>query len=325
MRTKWNCSNCEMSSNRLYNVRRHIQRRHGGLGEPVSDDTLQYYKDINPQNYLFPIGYSHHNSLSFLTRKEKSDKKFSDVLEHQILQPLRKLVEYKNLISQLSNIQQQQRIVPNSGVCPSMPSTTFNSGEYNSNVSEHPRFEDDLEIVGYRGHICEKCTIINIDTIFRHNDGENGQIEITHTCNSKLLDDAQLKLDKDKTITDQHEKLPEIMKKKVNSWTENSAYLVAIEMPPYVGLNSCFEITPTDDSHWAVRAIKDKQTILNDEELSDFFCKVRNTTYASFKVIRSSSQQQESSSTSHYLMIITDNKIVLSFPLILQYIVDLSR
>jgi len=74
---------------------------------------------------------------------------------------------------------------------------------------------DDLEIVGYRGHICEKCTIINIDTIFRHNDGENGQIEITHTCNSKLLDDAQLKLDKDKTITDQHEKLPEIMKKKV--------------------------------------------------------------------------------------------------------------
>jgi hypothetical protein len=74
-----------------------------------------------------------------------------------------------------------------------------------------------------------------------------------------------------------------------------------------------------------VRAIKDKQTILNDEELSDFFCKVRNTTYASFKVIRSSSQQQESSSTSHYLMIITDNKINLSFELLLQYIADLSR
>jgi hypothetical protein len=107
MRTKWSCSNCQMSSDRHYNVRRHIQRRHGGIGEPVSDDTLQYYKDINPQNYFFPIGYSHHASLSFLTRKEKPRKNFSDVLEHQFLQPVRKVVEFKNLLSELSNIQQQ--------------------------------------------------------------------------------------------------------------------------------------------------------------------------------------------------------------------------
>jgi hypothetical protein len=69
------------------------------------------------------------------------------------------------------------------------------------------------------------------------------------------------------------------------------------------------------------------KTILNDEELSDFLCKVRNATYASFKVISPSSQQQQQqqeSSTCHYLMIIIDNKIKLSFELLLQYIADLS-
>jgi len=59
-------------------------------------------------------------------------------------------------------------------------------------------------------------------------------------------------------------------------------------------------------------------------------CKVRNATYASFKVISPSSQQQQQqqqqeSSTCHYLMIIIDNKIKLSFELLLQYIADLSQ
>jgi hypothetical protein len=70
---------------------------------------------------------------------------------------------------------------------------TFDRGESNNNLSEQSRFEDIddySEIIGYRGHVCEKCLIINIDTIFRHNDGENGQIETKHRCNSKLLIDA---------------------------------------------------------------------------------------------------------------------------------------
>jgi hypothetical protein len=98
MKTKnWNCPNCEMSSTRHGNVKRHIKRRHRTMDEPVSNDTMQYYKDMNPQNFRIPLAYSHHTSLSFLSRKEKPHKNFSDFLE-QILQPLRKVVEYKNLL-----------------------------------------------------------------------------------------------------------------------------------------------------------------------------------------------------------------------------------
>lgn len=136
---------------------------------------------------------------------------------------------------------------------------TYDSGESNNNLSEQPRFEGNYsEIVGYRGNVCEKCSIISVDAIFHHKDGESGQIETTHTCNSKRLDDAQLEPDKDKTINDLYEKLAEVMKRKVNSWTENSAYLLAIEMPPSVALNNTLEITPTDDSHWAAQASNQK-------------------------------------------------------------------
>ena len=318
-----------MASSRHWNLERHIQRRHGGMGEPIRYGTMQYYKDMNPKNFLFRFAYSSHTPLSSLTKEEKSHKNFSDVLEHQILQPLRKLVEYKNLISQLSNIQreQQQRILPSGD--PSTPSMTFDSSESRNNLSKESSLhnEDDLAIVGYRGHVCEKCSIISIDTIFRHTDGESGRIETKHPCNSKRLSDARVESDKNKIINDLYEKLPEVMKKKVNSWTENSAYLVAMEMPPNVALNNCFEINPTDDSHWALRAVKNTQTILNDEELSDFLCKVRDSTYAAFKVIAPSWQQrqQQESSTRPYLMIITDNGIDLSFELLLRYIADLSR
>ncbi|MBD0360163.1 MAG: hypothetical protein ICV56_05565, partial [Nitrososphaeraceae archaeon] len=273
-------------------------------------------------------------SLSSPTPKEKPHKNFSDFLEEQFLQPLRKVVEYKNLVSQLSTMQQQTGIMRgDGGIYPSMPSMTFDRSEYNDNLSGYCRFEDIddySEIVGFRSHVCEKCSIISIDTLFRHKAGESGQIKTTHTCNSKRLDDAQQEPNKDKTINDLYEKLPDVMKKKVNSWTENNAYLVAIEMPPNVDLNNCFEITPNNENHWAARAIKDKQTILTDEETSDFLCKVGNATYAAFKVIppylqEQQQQQQQESSTRCYLMIITDNKINLSFELLLQYIADLSR
>jgi hypothetical protein len=325
-----------MSSSRHWNVKRHIKRRHRTMGEPVSYDTMQYYKDITPQNFRFPLAYSHHTSLSFPTPKEKPHKSFSDFLEDQILQPLRKVVEYKNLLGQLSTIQQQQGMILGGDRIqyPSMPFMTLDTEEFNNNLSEEESSLDngnDSQTVGYRGHICEKCLVINIDTIFRHKDRESRQIETTHACNSKTLDDAQLEPNKDKTINDLYEKLPDVMKKKVNSWTENNAYLIAIEMPPNVDLNNCSEITPNNENHWAARAIKDKRTILNDEELSDFLSKARNATYAAFKVIppylqeQQQQQQQQESSTRCYLMIITDNKINLSFELLLQYIADLSR
>ena len=288
---------------------------------------------MEAQNFHSPFAYSH--NISTLIRKEKSYKKFSDVLEESIIPLLRMMVEYRSLISQLSTMQQQQkRMMPDgSGIYTSMASTTSGRAKSNTisrinDLSVYHKYNNDdyTQIVGYKSHICKRCLIINVDTIFRHKDRQREQIDKTHTCNFKRLKDAHMVPNKDKTIDYLDEKLPEIMKKKVNSWTKDSVYLAAIEMPPNVVLKNCFQITPNNENHWAVRAIKYKRTILKDDELSDLLHKIRHSTYAFFEVISSSlQQQQQESSTSRYLMIIADNKLDLSLELILQYVADLSR
>ena len=45
IKPKWNCPNCPMSSTRHWNVLRHINRWHAGLGRPVSNYARQYRTD----------------------------------------------------------------------------------------------------------------------------------------------------------------------------------------------------------------------------------------------------------------------------------------
>ena len=59
MKSKWNCSNCQMSSSRHYNVKRHILRMHDGMGEPVNDNTIEYYREANRHYLRFPLDQFH--------------------------------------------------------------------------------------------------------------------------------------------------------------------------------------------------------------------------------------------------------------------------
>jgi hypothetical protein len=69
------------------------------------------------------------------------------------------------------------------------------------------------------------------------------------------------------------------MKETVKSWTNNQTRIVAVEVPSsHTAANICFDLSPTNQNHWAARVVKDKQAFLNDEELSEFLYKVRNTT-----------------------------------------------
>jgi hypothetical protein len=74
------------------------------------------------------------------------------------------------------------------------------------------------------------------------------------------------------------------MKKTVKSWTNNQTRIVAIEVPSHTTANNCFDLSPTNENHWAARVVKDKQAFLNDEELSEFLQKVRNATCAFFRI-----------------------------------------
>ena len=97
-----------------------------------------------------------------------------------------------------------------------------------------------------------------------------------HQCSSQILNDVQQKTkpDKDKIITNLYEKLPEVMKETVKSWTNNQTRIVAVEVPPsHTAANNCFDLSLTNQNYWAARVVKGKQAFLNDEELSEFLYK----------------------------------------------------
>src|SRR6476660_823501 len=60
IKPKWNCPNCPMSSTRHWNVLRHINRWHAGLGRPVSNYARQYRTDGDPQSFALS-GHSNNN------------------------------------------------------------------------------------------------------------------------------------------------------------------------------------------------------------------------------------------------------------------------
>jgi hypothetical protein len=108
-----------------------------------------------------------------------------------------------NLHDQLCTRQQQQ-VMPT--VYPGMSSMISNIVESNNNSTSYNLSEpfqfDDLETIGYRGHVCKRCLLIHPLAIYHHKNGQTGNIEMKHQCSSKRLNDVKQKPDKDKIITD---------------------------------------------------------------------------------------------------------------------------
>jgi hypothetical protein len=160
MKCKWSCPECEMSSTRRYNVERHIRRIHNGIGEPLNDRNVQYHGEANRYNLRFPLDQFHHAYISPLTRKEKSNQKFSDLLEYQFLQPLRKMAEFKNLLSQLQSSFASTLSSSSNPAYHEVSSSNFGDGfciNNSSNMFEKPFPPDSWITIGFKGRLCESC------------------------------------------------------------------------------------------------------------------------------------------------------------------------
>jgi hypothetical protein len=290
MKTKeWNCPNCEMSSKRHGNVKRHIQRRHRTMGEPVSYDTMQYYKDMTPQNFRFPLAYSHHTSLSFPTPKEKPHKNFSDLLEDQILQPLRKVVEYKNLLAQL------EPTFPSSSGSPNVAYQEVSTVDFEdmyriyniSNIFETPFPPDSWMIIGIKGRVCQNCLNQFYIPLFFKFQGKNEIFQPQHECYEFNLPYSSEETEE--VLNTSNISLTKQMMQLIKTWLQGKDYLILAkeigEYYPVIG-----DIDADQKDHWSARAIRNKLTTLKDDnELTDFLAKTNNSTFGMFKVY--SSQQ----------------------------------
>jgi hypothetical protein len=115
-----------------------------------------------------------------------------------------------------------------------------------------------------------------------------GLVQTPHECTPQILQDVHDILDKEKKVSELYAKLPEVMKKVVNSWTNNQNYLFAVEVrKEEISNHNVVDldiITITDKNSWAARAIKYKHTRLTEEELLDFLRRCNYNTFSYFKI-----------------------------------------
>ena len=291
-----------MSSSRHYNVKRHILRMHDGMGEPVNDNTIEYYREANRHYLRFPLDQFHHSSLSLLTRKEKPDQKFSDLLEDQFLQPLRKMAEFKYLLTQLqpsfalppsgsSNHTYQKRAISN-----------FRDIYHTNNISnifDKPFPPDSWITIGFKSRLCERCLTEIYIRVFFKIEGKNEVFEPQHDCYEI---DLHYSAEEKELLNISNVNLTKQMAKLIKIWVQGeNCLIVAKEISQQCSVTGSINTDKND--HWSSRAIKDKLTTLKDDnELTDFLSKTKNSTFGLFKVY--SSHQQQSSAAKFYLFMI---------------------
>ncbi|HZA08217.1 MAG TPA: hypothetical protein VE619_10990 [Nitrososphaeraceae archaeon] len=128
---KWGCPICEQTSNRNWNMRRHIERKHNRLGQPVDLLKLNEYQYRSRRNgilseeqipmqsggfstsSILPI-YYHRQLYPYsnykIRRQNQAKTAFStDSTERIFLQPLRMVREFKQLLDDIFPIQHHQQ------------------------------------------------------------------------------------------------------------------------------------------------------------------------------------------------------------------------
>ena len=130
--------------------------------------------------------------------------------------------------------------------------------------------------------------VANVPLAIYHFNKNGKQIEAEHFCvRERFLKMQGLDVnEKQNIINDLHMTLSEEIKKAVKVWTNNeNIYLISCRLPSIPENYTGFIIllpSKIDKDHWARRAIKENQILLNDNELLDFIRSANNKTFEYF-------------------------------------------
>lgn len=298
-----------MYSSRKYNVKRHIQNVHNGNGHIVS--FIDY--EVGRRNGIYPPVlpplYIKKSSVTTIPKIRPID-----VLQNEFLKALAWKAVDKNLFPKqqqqqqppLQQLQQQHLLGPNANNIQPQVTPSYHLSSF------VPELED---IFGFEACVCGTCSAVKTIMICYANESDEcGQVRIGITCcNSMELPNNNIskkvnEVDKQMSV--------KILKNVVDLWTKNNdddnnkkTLVVALKLSsdkiimgnhkikvvkcenPSRSITlqyleeKCIELTnPADENYWAIRAIKNKQTTLDNEELIDFLQKVGNATFGFFNV-----------------------------------------
>ena len=303
-KAKWHCPHCSQASSRHWNLKTHIRRKHQGIGQPIGEDEWHFIPDMmslqkNDNNYGLNSQVHPRTFSTAYYRKEEDTYKKRDLLEEilQLWRPkikqIKEILEIRNLFCQIqyASSQQQQTIIG------SIPVGHFSLPSSIDNLASPPPMTftqetDPLKdrIIGYRGFVCETC-LANVPLTIYHFKENGKQIEAGHFCVPERFLKMQGLVVKEKQniINDLHRTLSEEIKKAVKVWTNNeNIFLISRRLrripENYTGFTTLLPSNINKDHHWARRAIKENQILLNDNELLDYIRSANNKTFEYFYI-----------------------------------------
>jgi hypothetical protein len=184
---------------------------------------------------------------------------------------LRRLAELSSLLKELRPTQASQPSIS--------PSLKFVD---KSNTSLPPLKIEDLKIIGYTAYICEECLVFHPLTLY-WNCLSMKPVPAVHTCNNERIIEVQQKIhNKKEVIAALFDELRDVMSLVVKQWTRARPLLRVVEIPSILQGLQNFRLI--DNKNWAIRAIRNRYTVLSAEELADFLNFAKANTYAYFKM-----------------------------------------
>jgi hypothetical protein len=298
---KYSCSGCGKPSSRKWNLARHITNSHAGIGNCISNwgfDTCTY------DTYW-----------SKWANRAKGEKENSHYIRpelvRQFLSPGNELIERKPMLDYQRIITEEflREIAKMIGSSFQATQTTMSpfshksshwSPQPNSNVNT----ASDLQIFGYRGYVCNKCLISGTYYVGFPDAPGQGRLDGVHFCDPEKVSAAGELVDRFGWYRFLRNKIPLLIKQKVNSLTGQNNILVALKLssppeeiiklrniahPEKPGIIFIYSkerhliLEPNKEtktkSNYLIRAIKDGTTLLKDDELTDFLEDIGNATF----------------------------------------------
>jgi hypothetical protein len=226
-----------------------------------------YYNDFTPIPKSFHKGYDFADTLNFM----------------------RKMVEFKNLLTQLQPTFTPPVAPPVSspnltyqGLSRSIFGDMYNTSNNASKMFQKPFSPDSWITVGLKGRVCSNCLNQIYIPVFLKIDGKNEIFERQqHECLEPRIYSIE---EKEEVLKTSNINLTKQMSILIKAWLVGENCIIwAKEIDahtPIVG-----EIKTNQKDHWSARAIKDNFTELKDDnELADFLAKTNNSTFGVFKV-----------------------------------------
>jgi hypothetical protein len=276
----------------------HIKRRHNGIGNPIhlqynrsARSKIDYFEDSSTLDGQHPHILTEPNSTQF---NQKPD--FIDHFHHFIFNQLpARMKKFGEIYAYLSLVDGSRR----SDVKSQLGSESYFYAP--SQVISAHRPASQTSVFGLEAIMCSKCFFPDSSNVIIVNNtggiGGKSLVKSPHVCRPEdRMSDKQLKeleqigeqigsMWKNNGIPSLSEFYATFLKDKCHEWIKKEVKLVSVKLLEWSKQSnkSLSELTIAEN-HWAVRAVRDSYTDMNEDEMLEFLKMCKGRTFGVFEV-----------------------------------------